>query len=144
MGRGRANLELKEALQEEELLAYEQTVLGALREVENALVASTKEEEHRQTLVQAVTANRAAVDLATTLYSAGQTDFLAVLDAQRSLFASEDALAQSSRTVSTNLVALFKALGGGWPAVAPAPSLAPLPSSPLAAKDGEVGVDKGL
>jgi NodT family efflux transporter outer membrane factor (OMF) lipoprotein len=129
MGRGRANLELKEALQEEELLAYEQTVLGALREVENALVASTKEEEHRQTLVQAVAANRAAVDLATTLYTAGQTDFLAVLDAQRSLYAAEDGLAQSSRTVSTNLVALFKALGGGWPAVTPTPSLAPLPSS---------------
>jgi NodT family efflux transporter outer membrane factor (OMF) lipoprotein len=129
MGRGRSNLELKEALQEEELLAYEQTVLGALREVENALVASTKEEEHRQTLVQAVAANRAAVDLATTLYTAGQTDFLAVLDAQRSLYAAEDGLAQSSRTVSTNLVALFKALGGGWPAVAPTPSLAPLPSS---------------
>ena len=116
MGRGRANLELKEALQEEDLLAYEQTVLGALREVENALIASTKEEEHRQALVQAVTANRTAVDLATALYAAGQNDFLAVLDAQRSLYAVEDGLAQSSRTVSTNLVALFKALGGGWPA----------------------------
>ncbi len=116
MGRGRANLEFKKALQEEDLLAYEQTVLGALREVENALISSTKEEEHRQTLVQAVTANRTAVDLATALYGAGQNDFLAVLDAQRSLYAAEDALAQSSRTVSTNLVALFKALGGGWPA----------------------------
>ncbi len=116
MGRGRANLELKKALQEEELLAYEQTVLGALREVENALIASTKEDEHRQTLVQAVTANRTAVDLATALYGAGQSDFLAVLDAQRSLYGAEDALAQSNRTVSTNLVALFKALGGGWPA----------------------------
>jgi outer membrane protein TolC len=119
MGRSRANLELKKALQEEELLAYEQTVLGALREVENALIASTKEEEHRQALVQAVTANRTAVDLATALYTAGQNDFLAVLDAQRSLYAAEDALAQSSYTVSTNLVALFKALGGGWPAKEP-------------------------
>ncbi|MCX5869883.1 MAG: efflux transporter outer membrane subunit [Deltaproteobacteria bacterium] len=116
MGRSRANLELKKAFQEEELLAYEQTVLGALREVESALIASTKEEEHRQTLVQAVAANHTAVDLATSLYTAGQNDFLAVLDAQRSLYAAEDALAQSSRTVSTNLVALFKALGGGWPA----------------------------
>ena len=114
MGRTRANLELKKALQEEELLAYEQTVLNALREVENALIASTKEEEHRQAMAQAVAANRTAVELATALYTAGQNDFLAVLDAQRSLYASEDALAQSSRTVSTNLVALFKALGGGW------------------------------
>ena len=116
MGRSRANLELKKAVQEEELLAYEQTVLGALREVENALIASTKEEEYRQTLVRAVAANRTVVDLATALYSAGENDFLAVLDAQRSLYGAEDALAQSSRTVATNLVALFKALGGGWPA----------------------------
>ncbi len=116
MGRSRANLELKKAVQEEELLAYEQTVLGALREVEHALIASTKEEEHRQAMAQAVTANRTAVELATALYAAGQNDFLAVLDAQRSLYAAEDALALSSRTVSTNLVALFKALGGGWSA----------------------------
>jgi len=114
MGRTRANLDLQKALQEEELLAYEQTVLGALREVENALIASTKEEEHRRSMALAVAANRTAVELATALYTAGQNDFLAVLDAQRSLYASEDALAQSSRTVSTNLVALFKALGGGW------------------------------
>ena len=116
MGRNRANLELKKAVQEEELLAYEQTVLSALQEVENALIASTKEDEHRQALIQAVAANRTAVDLATALYVAGENDFLAVLDAQRSLYASEDALALSSRTVATNLVALFKALGGGWPA----------------------------
>ncbi|MBU4117517.1 MAG: efflux transporter outer membrane subunit [Proteobacteria bacterium] len=114
MGRTRANLELKKAVQEEELLAYEQTVLNALREVENALIASTKEEEHRQATAKAVEANRTAVELATALYTAGQNDFLAVLDAQRSLYVAEDALAQSSRTVSTNLVALFKALGGGW------------------------------
>ena len=114
MGRTRANLELKKAVQEEELLTYEQTVLNALREVENALIASTKEEEHRQAMAQAVAANRTAVELATLLYTAGQNDFLAVLDAQRSLYAAEDALAQSSRTVSTNLVALYKALGGGW------------------------------
>lgn len=114
LGRTRANLELKKAVQEEELLTYQQTVLTALREVENALIASTKEEEHRQAIAQAVAANRSAVTLATALYSAGQNDFLAVLDAQRSLYAAEDTLAQSNRTVSTNLVALFKALGGGW------------------------------
>lgn len=114
MGRSRANLELKKALQEEKLFAYEQTVLTALNEVENALIASTKEEEHRQSLAQAVTANRDAVRLATTLYSAGENDFLSVLDAQRSLYITEEALAVSDRTVATNLVALFKALGGGW------------------------------
>jgi outer membrane protein TolC len=82
--------------------------------VENVLIASAKEQEHREALVEAVTANRKAVDLATQLYTMGQTDFLNVLDAQRSLYASEDALVQSTGIVSTNLVALFKALGGGW------------------------------
>jgi NodT family efflux transporter outer membrane factor (OMF) lipoprotein len=114
MGRTRANIELKKAVQEEELLAYEQTVLTALNEVENALVAASKEEEHRKSLAIAVTANRAALKLASTLYAAGETDFLSVLDAQRALFITEEALAQSSKTVCTNLVALFKALGGGW------------------------------
>lgn len=114
MGRNQANLELKKEILEEELLSYRQSVLSALQEVENALVASSREEEHRQDLLRVVAANRASVDLATTLYTEGQSDFLAVLDAQRSLFAAEDSLAQSNRTVATNLVALFKALGGGW------------------------------
>ncbi|MBU0664723.1 MAG: efflux transporter outer membrane subunit [Proteobacteria bacterium] len=117
MGRRRANLELQKAVEEEQLLAYEQTVLNALREVENALIASTKEEEHRQALTRAVTADRTAVDLATALYRAGENDFLSVLDAQRTLYVAEVTLAQSNRTVSTNLVALFKALGGGWQTV---------------------------
>ncbi|MDD3813175.1 MAG: efflux transporter outer membrane subunit [Desulfocapsaceae bacterium] len=116
MGRRRANLELQEAVQEEQLMAYQQTVLNALREVESALIASTKEEEHRQALTRAVTANRTAVELATALYRSGENDFLSVLDAQRSLYVAEDTLAQSNHMVSTNLIALFKALGGGWQA----------------------------
>jgi multidrug efflux system outer membrane protein len=114
MERTRSDIELQKALQDQTLIAYRQTVLSALQEVENALIASTKEEEHRRSLVQAVEANRKAVDLATMLYAQGQTDFLNVLNAQRSLLVSEDALVQSTGTVSTNLVSLFKALGGGW------------------------------
>ena len=55
------------------------------------------------------------------LYLAGKSDFLNVLIAQRSLFATEDALAQSTRTVDTNLIALYKALGGGWEKEGPSP-----------------------
>jgi len=113
-GRVRSNIELQRAFEEESLIVYRQTILAALQEVENALIASAKEQEHRQALVDAVAANRSAVELATELYTAGQTDFLNVLDAQRSLYSSEDALAQSIRTISTDLVALYKALGGGW------------------------------
>jgi NodT family efflux transporter outer membrane factor (OMF) lipoprotein len=114
MGRIRANIEQRKALEEQSLLVYRRTILFALQEVENALIASAKEQEHRRALVDAVVANQKAVKLATILYTEGQTDFLNVLQAQRSLLLSEDALVQSSRTVSTNLVALYKALGGGW------------------------------
>jgi multidrug efflux system outer membrane protein len=113
-GRTRSNIEQQQALQDQALITYQQTVLTALQEVENALIASTKEEEHRRALREAVGANRKAVDLATALYTQGHTDFLSVLDAQRSLYASEDALIQSTGNVSTELVAIFKALGGGW------------------------------
>jgi multidrug efflux system outer membrane protein len=110
----RAGVELQKALQEQEVITYRQTVLSALQEVENALIASSKEQAHRKALVTAVTANRKALALAETLYTEGQTDFLNVLQAQGALYATEDALVQSTSTVSTNLVALYKALGGGW------------------------------
>ena len=64
--------------------------------------------------MDAVAFNRKAVDLSIKLYTEGQTDFLNVLQAQRVSLRHEEALAQSTRTISTNLVALYKALGGGW------------------------------
>ncbi len=108
------NIKVQDALQEQALAAYGKTVLTALKDVETALVAYAKEQEHRKSLSEAVTNNRRAVDLATKLYLVGKTDFLNVLTAQRSLYTSEDALVQSTRTVDTNLIALYKALGGGW------------------------------
>ncbi len=113
-GSVRSNIELQKALTESAFITYQQTVLAAMQEVENALITLAKEDEHRKLLVQSVNANRKAVDLSTKLYSAGETDFLNVLSAQRSLLASQDALILSDQTVSSNLVALYKALGGGW------------------------------
>jgi outer membrane protein, multidrug efflux system len=113
-GKIRWNIELQKALEEEAFLAYQQTVLTALKDVETALVAYAKEQEHLRSLARAVASNRQAVDLAMKLYVAGRTDFLNVLNAQRALFLTEDALTQSTRTLGTNLIALYKALGGGW------------------------------
>jgi NodT family efflux transporter outer membrane factor (OMF) lipoprotein len=113
-GRIRSNIRVQNARQEQAVAAYEQSVLVALRDVEDALVAYLREEDRRRRLATAAEANRRAVELANQLYDAGRTDFLNVLQAQRDLFASQDALVQSDRTVSTNLVALYKALGGGW------------------------------
>jgi len=113
-GRIRANIEVQNALQEQALIEYQKTVLTALQDVETALVAYAKEQEHNKSLAIAVSSNRQAVDLAMQRYVAGKTDFLSVLDAQRSLFATEDALTLSTRTLGTNLIALYKGLGGGW------------------------------
>src|SRR3989339_469003 len=113
-GRVRSNIELQKALQQESMIAYQKTVITALKDVENALVAYAKEYERNKMLAEAVAHNRKAVDSATQLYERGLTNFLNVLIAQRSLFVSEEALVQSTRDLSTNLVALYKALGGGW------------------------------
>ena len=115
------NIKIQDALQEQALLTYEKTVLTALKDVETALVAYAKQQETRKSLSAAVVENRRAVDLATQLYLAGRSDFLNVTTAQRNLFVTEDALSQSTRTVDTNLVALYKALGGGWEQVGPPP-----------------------
>ena len=109
-----ANVRLQKALSQQAAITHRQTVLQALEEVENALIAFAKEWDHRQALTEAVTQNRRAVDLSMQLYTQGTTDFLSVLDAQRSLYVSENALSQSKASISTDLVALYKALGGGW------------------------------
>jgi multidrug efflux system outer membrane protein len=109
-----SNVRLQEALRDQAFLAYQKKVLGAFQDVENALIAFNKEQQHRKVLQEAVSANRKAVNLALLLYSEGMTDFLNVLITQRSLYSTEDALVQSERAVVTNLIALYKALGGGW------------------------------
>ncbi len=115
-----SNIEVQKALTEQAMLTYEQTVLTALQDVENALIASTNEEAHRKALRDAVADNKKAVDLSLQLYTAGEIEFLNLLDAQRSLLAAQNALVQSDTNVSTDLVALYKALGGGWDAQTPA------------------------
>jgi len=113
-GRIRANIRVQNARQEQALTRYEQSILLALEDVENALINYGKEQERFKSLDQAVKANRRAVEMATELYTRGVIDFLSVLEAQRSLFASEEQLIISEKNLSANLVALYKALGGGW------------------------------
>jgi len=113
-GQIRASIELQRAGAEETYRAYQQTVLTALQDVENSLIAYVQEQSRREALVRAVEANRQAVNLATQLYTVGNKDFLNVLQAQGALFAAEDSLAQSQTLVITDLISLYKALGGGW------------------------------
>lgn len=103
-----------EAIAEEATLAYRQSVLTALQDVESALAKYSREQQRYAVLVDSVAANRDAVDLSLKLYNAGKTDFLNVLTAQRQLYSTEAQLIQSRTAVAGNLVALYKALGGGW------------------------------
>lgn len=113
-GRIRANIEIQNARQEQALATYEQTVLNALSEVDAALSAYSNEQIRRQSLQEAVQTSRQAAELSTELYVRGLGAFLNVLEAQRSLYVSEEALVQSDTAIVTNLIALYKALGGGW------------------------------
>jgi len=119
-GRIEGNVEARTAIEEQAAAAYEATVLTSLREVEDALVSLAKERTRRAALAQAESASNRAVALATQLWNAGRADFLSVLDAQRNLFLAQDALVQSERRAALDVVALYKALGGGWEAEAAA------------------------
>jgi NodT family efflux transporter outer membrane factor (OMF) lipoprotein len=110
----RANVRVQNARQEQALEAYQQTVLTALEDAENALTAYAKEQVRRESLVQSVLANERALELSTQLYISGLADFERVLDSESSLYTAQDALVQSDQTVSQDLVQLYKALGGGW------------------------------
>jgi multidrug efflux system outer membrane protein len=113
-GRIRATIAVRDAQQEQALTLYEKTVLTAFEDVENSLVNYAKEQTRYRALMDAVAANRRAVQMANELYTRGLIDFLNVLETQRSLYASESELAQSETVMASNLVALYKALGGGW------------------------------
>jgi len=118
-GRIRANIALQTATQQELLAAYEGVVLQAFQDVEDALVAFSHEQASRDQLEDAVRANRRAAELARNLYAQGLTDFLTVLVAEESLFTSQDTLAQTEGNVALELVALYKAVGGGWETTVP-------------------------
>jgi outer membrane protein TolC len=116
----RAVVKARTAQQEQALARYEQTVLQALEEVHDALTSFITEQDRRRSLQAAVQANEESAELAEELYRQGLTDFTSVLDAERQLYQSQEELRQSETTVTTSLIALYKALGGGWEMDAPA------------------------
>jgi len=113
-GRIRAHIRVQNAREEQALNEYQQVILTAFQDVNSALTAYAKEQIRRQSLAKSVQANQRAVKLAASLYRQGLTDFLGVLTSQAQLYQSQDALVQSDQFVALNLVALYKALGGGW------------------------------
>ena len=107
-------LDLRKAQQQEAAVQYQQTVLQAFHDVDNALTNYSAEQLRREQLGRAVDQSRRALSLARQQYVQGLSTFLEVLNAQRTVLESEQQFADSTTTISTNLVQLYKALGGGW------------------------------
>jgi NodT family efflux transporter outer membrane factor (OMF) lipoprotein len=123
-GRIRQQIEVQNARQEQALIDYEATILGAFQEVENALIAYADEQVRRESLIEAAEAAGRALDLVRANYAAGLVSFQPVLDSQRALLSLQDQLARSDGAITSHLIRLYKALGGGW-TPAPSPDTSP-------------------
>lgn len=113
-GRLRNRVEAQNAVQQQALAAYEQAVLVALEDMENALVSYANSHQHRAALQQAAASARNAALMARLRYEGGLIDFQSVLDTDRTLLASEDNLASAELDERSALIGLYKAMGGGW------------------------------
>jgi len=113
-GKLNANINSKKAQFEQSFLTYQSTVLSAFKEVEDALIAYSKEQQRHKALAKAVAANQLAIQLADERYQKGLTAFLDVLTSQTAFYQAQSLLVTSESQLSSNLVALYKALGGGW------------------------------
>lgn len=110
----RRNIQVQTAREEQYLAAYEQTVLQAVAEVRNALAANTQEQERNAALTRGVEAARGALEVARDKYRNGLTDFNNVIGAQSALLSLQDQEVTSEGQMASNIVQIFKALGGGW------------------------------
>ncbi len=115
-GKLTANIKSKKSQFEQAFLAYQSTVLSAFQDVEDTLIAYSKEQERHKALVQAVEANQLAVQLAGERYQKGLSAFIDVLEGQKELYQTQSLLVVSEAQLSRNAVGLYKALGGGWQA----------------------------
>ncbi|MDQ0009187.1 multidrug efflux system outer membrane protein [Luteibacter jiangsuensis] len=114
--RVRSGVKGAEARADEARANYERTVLAALEDVDNSLVGFNQQRERVEKLVVQATESRRAADLAKIRYDAGRTDYLELLDAERTQLSAEDQLAEAEAAINTRAVQLYKALGGGWQA----------------------------
>ena len=122
LGHVLARIKATNARADAQLAGYERTVLNALEETENALVDFGHEQVRRDSLRQAERSATQAMTLARQRYDGGVSDFLPVLDAQRTQLSIQAQLAHSETVTATSLVAIYKALGGGWE-ISPAPTV---------------------
>jgi len=108
------NIEIQWATQEQKLIAYRASLLTALEDVENALTAYSYEQTRRESLFKESQFAEQAADISRAQYSSGLIDFQSVLESQDTLLSAQDSLAQSDAQIISDLISLYKALGGGW------------------------------
>lgn len=120
-GRLRGQLALRQSEQREAAIAFQRTVLQAWREVDDALTAYAEAQRRRAAVARAVAQNEIALRAARQRYTQGLVDFLNVNTTQAQLLQSQNDLADSDTQITTNLVTLYRALGGGWPTLDPPP-----------------------
>jgi multidrug efflux system outer membrane protein len=113
-GRIRFQVRAESARTDAAAAAYQRSVLNAFRDVETALISYANAKIRRNNLAAESAADAQATEIARLLYEKGLESFLPVLDAERSLYAADDQLAQSERDSALALIALYKSLGGGW------------------------------
>jgi outer membrane protein, multidrug efflux system len=119
LGRIAAQVRAAHAQADVQLATYQKTVLLALEDTENSLVTHARARDHLRNADDAARASATAARLARTRYEGGIVDFLEVLDAERTQLQAEDQLAVSRTDAMTSLVAVYKALGGGWEGAPP-------------------------
>jgi outer membrane protein TolC len=110
----RAQVKLQNALLDQYEISYDSTLLGAVKDVENSLLAFGQDQAKRKSLASAALSSEQAADMSRELYASGLKDFLTVLDSERTMLTVENNLVQTDAAVDTDLIQLYKALGGGW------------------------------
>lgn len=118
-GQGQANVHAKEEEENQAYYAYRKAVLGAIRDAEDALTRYTSEQRRLQSLEQSVAVGKSSAELSLQQYRAGLTDYTRVLTAQNNYLTAQDQIEQSRQAFATDLVSLYKALGGGWNSTEP-------------------------
>ncbi len=146
LGTLRSRVKASEARAQASLATYEQTVATALEETEGAFSGFTRNAQRAEKLELAARSAEEAAQLARLRYEVGSTDFLVVLDAEREVLSNRDQLVQAQVGTATSLVAVYRALGGGWAAPVPAAAAAEAPAvsaAPAAAAATLVGPTVG-
>jgi NodT family efflux transporter outer membrane factor (OMF) lipoprotein len=110
----KGQVKLQNALLDQYEISYDSTLLGAVKDVENSLLAFGQDQVKRKSLASATQSAEQAAEISRELYASGLKDFLTVLDSERTLLTVQNNLVQTDATVDTDLIQLYKALGGGW------------------------------